>query len=537
MSTGGAAGAAGGATFGLEVAPIRNVLLSLSDRAGAVELARALVAAGATLWATEGTARALGEAGLLVRPVSDLVGQGAWLGGRVKTLHPALLGGVLARRDVPADLVDLDERGVPPLDLVVVSLYPFEQLPPGADWPTLVETIDVGGVTLLRAAAKNVRDVAVLSSPDQYAGAIAALTAEGGVPRDLRCAWAQAAFERTARYDAAIAAAFAARAGGDGAPADQPPATWAPAFNRVRTLRYGENPHQAAALYAAPGAGTGGATTTQAVVEGKELSYNNLLDVAAAASLVGEFPGIACAIVKHNEPAGVARGDGARSAFSRAFEADALSAFGGVVAFNSEVDRDCALALAEPFLECVAAPSFTGGALEALAAKKNLRLVRIAPGTPAPRWEARAVGDALLVQGERGDAPALRLEVVSRRAPTPEEMEALLFAWTVVAHARSNAIVIARADRTLGIGAGKTSRIDAVEVALLKARRSGHDTTGAVLASDGFFPFADWVAPAHAAGVTACIQPGGSLRDPESIAACDEAGLALVLTGRRLFRH
>ncbi len=524
----------GGAAFGPDIVPVRNALLSLSDRTGAVELARALAAAGATLWATEGTADALRAAGLGVRPVSDLVGQRAWLGGRVKTLHPALLGGVLARRDVPADLVDLEAREVPPLDLVVVTLYPFEQLPAGAAWAQVVETIDVGGVTLLRAAAKNVRDVAVLSSPAQYAAAGEALAAHGGVPWPLRRAWAQAAFERTQQYDAAIAAAFAAR--GEDAAGDEPPPTWVRSFTRVRTLRYGENPHQAAALYAAPGTGAG-AVAAQAVVEGKELSYNNLLDVEAAAALVGEFPGIACAVVKHNEPAGVARGDRARTAFVRAFAADTLSGFGGVVAFNTEVDRDTALALAEPFLECVAAPSFAAGALAALAAKKNLRLVKIAPGAPAPRWEARAVGSLLLVQGVRADAPALRLEVVSRRAPTPEEMEALLFAWTVVRHARSNAIVVARSDRTLGIGSGQTSRIDAVEVALLKARRSGHDSAGAVLASDGFFPFADWVVPAGAAGLTACIQPGGSVRDPESIAACDDAGLALVFTGRRLFRH
>jgi phosphoribosylaminoimidazolecarboxamide formyltransferase/IMP cyclohydrolase len=517
-------------SFGPEVFPVRNALFSLSDRTGAAALARVLVEGGATLWATEGTAAALAADGIAARPVSDLVGQGAWLGGRVKTLHPSLLGAVLARREIAQDVLDLEARDVPPLDLVVVTLYPFEDLPPGADWAKTVETVDVGGVTLLRAAAKNVRDVTVLSSPAQYEAAAAALTAHGGIPWTMRRAFAQAAFERTARYDAAIAAAFAA----PGDQEDEPPVRWAPAFTRVRTLRYGENPHQAAALYAPIEGGVGAA---EALVEGKELSYNNLLDVEAATALVGEFPGPACVVVKHNEPAGVARAERARTAFVHAFEADALSAFGGVVALNTEVDRDCATALAEPFLEVVAAPSFAAAALDVLAAKKNLRLVRIAPGAPAPRWEARPVGGQVLVQGVRTDAPALRLEVVSKRAPTPEEMEALLFAWTVVGHARSNAIVVARADRTLGIGSGQTSRVDAVEVALLKARRSGHDTMGAVLASDGFFPFADWVVPARAAGITAAIQPGGSMRDAESIAACDEAGLALVVTGRRLFRH
>ncbi len=516
----------------------RNALLSLSDRSGAADLAGALIAHGVTLWATEGTAAALAAEGIEARPVSDLVGQGAWLGGRVKTLHPSLLGGVLARRAVAADLADLAALDVPPIDLVVVTLYPFESLPADADWPRTVETVDVGGVTLLRAAAKNVRDVAVLSDPRQYEACATALAEHGGLPWTVRRDWAIAAFERTARYDAAIAAAFGARAAEEDAAAGRPaeglPATWLAAYTRARTLRYGENPHQAAALYVkagAPDAGFAG------VVEGKELSYNNLLDVEAANALVAEFVGPACVVVKHNEPAGVARANSPAEAFDRAFEADALSAFGGVVAFNVEVDRAAAVALAKPFLECVAAPSFTPAALEALVAKKNLRLVRSAPRAAAVRFEARAVGRGLLVQGEHPGAPALQLSVVSRRPPTPAEMEALLFAWTVAGRARSNAIVVAAADRTLGIGSGQTSRIDAVHVALMKARRAGHDTTGAVLASDGFFPFADWVEPALAAGITAAIEPGGSVRDPESIAACDAAGLALVFTGRRLFRH
>ncbi len=518
----------------------RNALLSLSDRTGAVDLARALVAHGVTLWATEGTAAALAAEGIATRPVSDLVGQGAWLGGRVKTLHPSLLGGVLARRAVAADLADLAALDVPPIDLVVVTLYPFESLPADADWPRTIETVDVGGVTLLRAAAKNVCDVAVLSDPRQYEACTTALAELGGLSWELRRDWARAAFERTARYDAAIAAAYGARAGAEdaaaGRPAEGPPPTWLAAYIRARTLRYGENPHQAAALYVAAHAPPGGGGF-DSVVEGKELSYNNLLDLAAANALVAEFVGPACVVVKHNEPAGVARAASPAEAFERAFEADALSAFGGVIAFNVEVDRDTAVALAKPFLECVAAPSFTPAALDALAAKKNLRLVRSAPHAAGARFEARAVGRGLLVQGERPDAPALQLTVVSRRAPTPAEMEALLFAWTVAGRARSNAIVVAAADRTLGIGSGQTSRIDAVHVALLKARRAGHDMTGAVLASDGFFPFADWVEPALAAGITAAIEPGGSVRDPESIAACDAAGLALVFTGRRLFRH
>jgi phosphoribosylaminoimidazolecarboxamide formyltransferase/IMP cyclohydrolase len=289
------------------------------------------------------------------------------------------------------------------------------------------------------------------------------------------------------------------------------------------------------------------------LLEGKELSYNNLLDLDAAMALVSEFPGPACAVVKHNEPAGVGLGKNPLEAFTRAFEGDSLSAFGGVVAFNCEVDADTAEALARPFLECVSAPSFAPRALQVLAAKKNLRLVATSPtaaggaggaggaGAPsassASQWRARAVEGGILLQADDPTAPPMGLSVATRRAPTPAEMEALLFAWTVVAHARSNAIVIARAGRTLGVGSGQTSRIDAVEVALLKARRAGHDLAGAVLASDGFFPFGDWVEPARSAGITAAIQPGGSVRDAESIAACDAAGLAMVLTGRRQFRH
>ena len=497
---------------------MKHALLSLSDRTGADALARALVAHGVTVWATEGTRVALATAGVESRAVSELVGQGAWLGGRVKTLHPALLGGVLARRFEAQDVEDLATRGVPAFDLVACTLYPFESLADNASWEQVIETIDIGGVTLLRAAAKNCRDVAILSAPAQYDEVIASLP--DGPTAEQRVRLARAAFERTALYDAAIARRFQRED-------DGPPQAWLTGLRRARTLRYGENPHQEAALYGAE---------VEAVLEGRELSYNNLVDLDAATALVHEFPGPACVIVKHNEPSGVGKGERALEAFTRAFEADALSAFGGVVAFNVEVDVAAAEALAKPFLECVAAPSFQPAAVALLAAKKNLRLVR-AHAPAEPRWQARPLGDGALVQGVRADAPGMKLEVASRRAPTPEEMEALLFAWTVVGRARSNAIVLARADRTLGIGSGQTSRIDAVEVALMKARRSDHDTRGAVLASDGFFPFGDWVAPARAAGITCAIQPGGSLRDAESVAACDEAGLALVMTGRRLFRH
>ena len=491
---------------------MKHALLSLSDRTGAAALARGLAERGVTLWATEGTAAALNAEGIATRAVSELVGEGAWLGGRVKTLHPSLLGGVLARRFEARDMQDLAERKVPAFDLVACTLYPFESLPDDAPWERVIETIDVGGVTLLRAAAKNCRDVAVLSDPSQYEEAL------GTIDDALRRKWAREAFERVALYDVAIARRFS----GDGLPA-----AWLAGLKRARTLRYGENPHQEAALYG---------VEVEAVLEGRELSYNNLVDLDAAAALVHEFKGPSCVVVKHNEPSGVGLGARALEAFTRAFEADALSAFGGVVAFNCEVDAPAAEALSKPFLECVAAPSFQPAAVELLRTRKNLRVVRT-PGRSEPRWQARPLSEGALVQGVRADAPGMKLEVVTRRKPSPEEMAALLFAWTVVGRARSNAIVIARADRTVGIGSGQTSRIDAVEVALMKARRSGHDTRGAVLASDGFFPFGDWVAPAAAAGITCAIQPGGSMRDPESIEACDAAGLAMVLTGVRMFRH
>jgi phosphoribosylaminoimidazolecarboxamide formyltransferase/IMP cyclohydrolase len=491
---------------------VKHALFSLSDRTGAAALARALAERGVTLWATEGTLKAFADEGIQARAVSELVGQGAWLGGRVKTLHPSLLGGVLARRFVPEDMRDLAEKNVPAFDLVVCTLYPFESLPDDAPWEKVIETIDVGGVTLLRAAAKNCRDVGVLSDPSQYPEAL------GEIDEALRRKWARAAFERVALYDIAIARRF----GGS-----EMPSAWLEGFRQARTLRYGENPHQEAALYGAE---------VEAVLEGRELSYNNLVDLDAATALVHEFQGPACVIVKHNEPSGVGLGARALDAFTKAFDADALSAFGGVVAFNVVVDAAGAEALAKPFLECVAAPSFQPAAIEILKAKKNLRVVRV-PKRADAKWQVRTLAEGALVQGVRADAPGMKLEVVTRRKPTPEEMAALLIAWTVVGRARSNAIAITRADRTVGIGSGQTSRIDAVEVALMKARRSGHDTRGAVLASDGFFPFGDWVKPAEAAGITCAIQPGGSMRDPESIEACDAAGLALVMTGMRLFRH
>jgi phosphoribosylaminoimidazolecarboxamide formyltransferase/IMP cyclohydrolase len=508
---------------------VRHALLALSDRTGAEALAHTLLERGATIYATTGTASYLQGLGLSVEPAERLTGSPEFLGGRVKTLSSDLFGAILARAGHAGDERDLAARDLPPLDLVCVTLYPFESLPRDASWEEAVEKIDVGGVALLRAAAKNFARVTVLSSPAQYA-LVCDQVAAGGTTLDTRRALARAAFERTAEYDATIASYFEERE------SRGLPDIWVRGYRRARGLRYGENPHQEAALYAETARTPW--WSEDAVLEGKELSFNNLVDLEAGARLVYEFVRPACAVIKHNEPSGVGLGEGPLAAYRRAAGGDPLSAFGGVVAFNGEVDGETAAAMAPLFLECVAAPSFTATAREAFAKRKNLRAVVIRrDALAAGPWDARPLAHGMLVQRVRPDAGEIQLEVKTRRAPTPDEMEALHFAWIVAGRARSNAVVVARAEGTLGVGSGQTSRIDALHVALMKAARSGHDVRGAVIASDGFFPFADWVEVARAAGITACIQPGGSVRDPESIAASDDAGIAMVFTGRRQFRH
>ena len=514
---------------------VRSALFALSDRTGAEALAHALLERGATIYATTGTASYLKGLGLAAEPAERLTRSPEFLGGRVKTLSSDLFGAILARAGHAGDERDLAARDLPAIDLVCVTLYPFESLPRDASWEEAVEKIDVGGVALLRAAAKNFARVAVLSSPTQYE-AVRGAVAQGGTTLEARRALARAAFERTAEYDATIASFFEERASGGASGESGLPDIWVRGYRRARGLRYGENPHQEAALYAETGRAPW--WTEGAVLEGKELSFNNLVDLEAGARLVYEFVRPACAVIKHNEPAGVGLGDGPLTAYRRAAAGDPLSAFGGVVAFNIEVDGETAAAMAPLFLECVAAPSFTASAREAFAKRKNLRAVVIErESLAAGPWDARPLARGMLVQRVRLDAGEIQLEVKTRRAPTPDEMEALHFAWIVAGRARSNAVVVSRADGTLGVGSGQTSRIDALHVALLKAQRAGHEVRGAVLASDGFFPFADWVEVARGAGLTACIQPGGSVRDAESIAACDDAGIAMVFTGRRQFRH
>jgi phosphoribosylaminoimidazolecarboxamide formyltransferase/IMP cyclohydrolase len=509
----------------------RAALFSLSDKRGAVDLARALAARGTLVLASGGTARHLAAAGVAATPLEEWTGFGELLGGRVKTLHPHVHAPILARRGEPADLAALAERGLTPIDLVAVTLYPFEERAAALDDAGAVEQIDVGGVALLRAAAKNHDGVIVLHDPAQYAEALAALESDAVTP-GLRRLWALSAFARTARYDAAIAADLERRS----APADEgaPPPVHVLAFERTRHLRYGENPHQPAALYAR----LGERAALEAWKEGRELSYNNLLDLEAAVALVGRFEPPACVIVKHGQPCGVAVAPALEEAYRSALAADEQSAYGGIVAFNRALDGATAARLTQQFAECVAAPGFTAQATDVLKSKKNLRLVRLEPqslGPPDP-WSVRLVGPWALLSGERGAAPP-EWRAVTRRPPTAEESQGLRFAWEVVTVARSNAIVLARGEVLVGLGAGQTSRVDAVDVALMKARRAGHDPRGTVLASDGFFPFADNVEHAAAAGITAIVQPGGSVRDAEVVAACDARGLAMMFTDRRVFRH
>jgi phosphoribosylaminoimidazolecarboxamide formyltransferase/IMP cyclohydrolase len=504
----------------------RAALLSLSDRRGAPDFARALAAHGALLLASGGTATHLRDSGLAVTPIEAWTGFGELLGGRVKTLHPHVHAPILARRSVPEDLAALAERGLAPIDLVAVSLYPFEERAPALDDAGAVEEIDIGGVALLRAAAKNHRDVVVVHDPSQYGEVLAAL--EAGATPEQRRVWAMRAFARTARYDAAIAGDLARRAGEDAPPVH------VLALEKARGLRYGENPHQRAALYAR--AGQGGALA--AWREGKELSYNNLLDLEAAVSLVGRFESPACVIVKHSQPCGAACAAAPAEAWDAALGSDELSAYGGIAAFNRTLDGETAARVGRRFIECVAAPDFTPEAEAALRAKKSLRALRLAAEDVrvADPWSVRLVGKWGLLEADSPGAPP-EWRVVTERAPTAAELRALRFAWEVAAAARSNAIALARGTALVGLGSGQTSRVDAVDVALMKAKRAGHDVRGTSLASDGFLPFADNIEHAAAAGIAAVVQPGGSVRDDEVIAACDRLGVAMCFTDRRTFRH
>jgi len=505
--------------------PVRRALLSVSDKTGLVELARGLAAHGAELLSTGGTAAALRAAGIPVVEVADHTGFPEILDGRVKTLVPQLHGGLLGRRDDPAHVAQMAQHGIAPIDLVCVNLYPFEAtVARGAGFEECVENIDIGGPALIRSAAKNHAHVAVLTDPSQYDA-----LADGGTSFAQRRAFAAAAYARTAAYDSAIAAWFAAQHG------EKFPERVALAATRREVLRYGENPHQTAAFYTDGSARPGLATATQ--VQGKALSYNNLADTDAAFECVAEFDRPAIVIVKHANPCGVAVADDLPAAWAAALASDPTSAFGGIVAANRVLDGATAEAIAAIFTEVVVAPDATADARAVFARKPNLRLLLTGglPDPVAPGLLWRSVAGGLLAQSRdigRIDAGALR--VATRRAPNASEVADLLFAWIVCKHVKSNAIVMAREGATVGIGAGQMSRVDSARLAVAKA---GERARGAVVASDAFFPFADGLQVAIDAGVAAAIQPGGSLRDAEVVAAADAANVAMVMTGMRHFRH
>ncbi|GAB4517049.1 MAG: bifunctional phosphoribosylaminoimidazolecarboxamide formyltransferase/IMP cyclohydrolase [Amphiplicatus sp.] len=522
--------------------PVRRAIISVSDKSGLTAFAKRLTAAGVELVSTGGTAKALREAGLAPRDVSELTGFPEMMDGRVKTLHPKVHGGLLALRDDAAHQAAMREHGIEPVDLIVVNLYPFEAtVARGAGYEECVENIDIGGPAMIRAAAKNHAHVGVVTDPADYDSVATEIEKLGGLSLELKRRLAAAAYARTAAYDAAIATWFARETGADY------PKTIAFAGTLKQTLRYGENPHQSAALYLGGEARPGAATARQ--VQGKELSYNNLNDADAAFELVAEFAGAgpAVAIIKHANPCGVALGASLAEAYAKALKCDPVSAFGGVIAVNKPLDRAAAEKIAEIFAEVVIAPDADESALSVLSKKKNVRVLLTGalpdPAAPGRIWRPLA-GGFLVQSRDNGRICEADLKIVTRRRPTPQETADMLFAFTVAKHVKSNAIVYAKNGATVGIGAGQMSRVDSSRIAARKASDAAETageseplTRGSVVASDAFFPFADGLLAAAEAGATAVIQPGGSIRDEEVIAAADEAGLAMVFTGMRHFRH
>jgi phosphoribosylaminoimidazolecarboxamide formyltransferase/IMP cyclohydrolase len=539
---------------------IRRALLSVSDKTGLVDLARTLREFGVELISTGGTSKALQDVGLAVRDIAEVTGFPEILDGRVKTLHPRVHGGILAVRDNPQHLATLQAQGIAPIDLVVCNLYPFERTlaQPGSTHEAIIENIDIGGPTLVRAAAKNYHDVAIVTDPEQYAAVGAELHAHSGaLTLETRERLAAAAFARIAAYDRAISAYFQKRIGTEALPGQLDLH-----LERSLSLRYGENPHQPAAFYVDPGSRRPSVATAK-LLHGKELSFNNILDLDSALNLVREFDAPAAVVIKHNNPCGAAVALNLEEAFRKAYEGDPLSAYGGILGFNREVDEATARQATEPnrFVECVIAPAFSAAAYELLTTrpswKKSVRLLATGPleagsaereaqcaggesaALCAPRsalYDYRRVDGGMLVQTR--DRPAAddfaQLRVATKRAPTAAELDDLRFAWVVCKHVKSNAIALAKGGMLVGVGAGQMSRVDSVHLAV---RKAGERSRGSVLASDAFFPFRDNIDEAAQAGVTAVIQPGGSMRDADSIQTCDEHGMAMVLTGVRHFRH
>lgn len=517
------------------MARIKRAILSVTDKTGLVEFATRLAAMGIELVSTGGTAKLLRDAGVAVKDISELTGFPEMLDGRVKTLHPRVHGGILHVRGNPAHQAAVLEHGIPPIDMVVVNLYAFEKTAarPGVTLDEIIENIDIGGPSMIRSAAKNFHDVAVVTSPSDYvaiADELEKSNPRGELSAETHWKLAQKAFATTAAYDAAIASTLE-KTGHNGQPvADGFPQTLRLAFRKVFDLRYGENPHQKAAMYS-DGSSRGVANGEQ--LQGKELSYNNIVDLEAAWELVQEFTEPVCAIIKHTNPCGTATGKNLVEAYKKALEADPVSAFGGVIGVNRAIDGDTAEEMAKLFVEAIAAPDFSEAARAKFASKKNLRLLKIANATSP--WTLKNVSGGILVQdADRRPLTDADLKVVSQRQPATEEMRALLFAWKVCKHVKSNAIVYAREGQTVGIGAGQMSRVDSTKIGAMKAVLP---LKGTVAASDAFFPFPDGVEEIAKAGATAIIQPGGSVKDSEVIDAANRLGLAMVFTGVRHFRH
>jgi phosphoribosylaminoimidazolecarboxamide formyltransferase / IMP cyclohydrolase len=556
---------------------IRRALISVSDKTGIVDFARALKEFDVEIISTGGTAKALRDAGLEVRDVSDVTGFPEMMDGRVKTLHPKIHGALLGIRDNPEHEAAMSEHGIEPIDLVVVNLYPFEEtiVRQGVTLAEAIEQIDIGGPAMIRSAAKNFRDVAVVPSPQAYRGVVAEMNKYAGqLSFEKRAGLAASAFATTAKYDALVVSYLMRASSAGDLPKTLQDAVYGitgegkgggggrssfsvfgikvgrstpltsvdsiadlPDFasfslEKKDSLRYGENPHQSASLYQI---GTSGGVADSDLLSGKEMSFNNYVDADAAWQLVSDFDEFACAIIKHTNPAGVAFGATAEDAYRRALMTDPTSAFGGIVAFNAPVDEAAARAVVEIFTEVIIAPKYEAAALEVLKTKKNLRVLQVTIPTRSQTLEYKQISGGMLVQ--TSDTHQLKredLKVVTKREPTEEEIRDLLFAWTVCKHTKSNAIVYARDERTVGVGAGQMSRVDSVKIG---AMRAVLPVKGSVLASDAFFPFRDGIDEAAKHGITAVIQPGGSMRDAEVIAACDEHGLAMVFTGIRHFKH
>lgn len=514
---------------------IKRALLSVSDKTGIVELARRLHGLGVELLSTGGTMKALQDAGIPVTGVSDVTGFPECLDGRVKTLHPAIHAGLLAMRSNPEHMRQIAELGIQPIDLVVINLYPFRQTiaRPGVTFEEAIENIDIGGPTMLRAAAKNWQDVAVVVEPADYDAVLGELEQAGEVSRETKLRLCYKVFEHTAQYDCMIQQYLRAQLPGDNRFPDKLTVT----FEKVQGMRYGENPHQGAAFYRDLG-DVAGTLPAARQLHGKELSYNNINDTNGALELLREFDTTAVVAVKHGNPCGVGVADDVAEAYRLAYEADPVSVFGGIVVTNATVDAATAEQMARIFLEIVVAPAYTDAALEILTRKKNLRVLQLDTthrAYPAGERVLRKVAGGLLVQ-DIDDVllPEGELKVVTDRAPTEKQMQDLLLAWKIVKHTKSNGIAIARDNQSLGIGPGQVNRIWSTQMAI---ERSGEKVRGAALASDAFFPFDDCVKAAAQAGIACIIQPGGSVRDEDSIRACNEAGIAMVFTGMRHFKH